>query len=403
MSYNKYINARLLKDSLKMINPVVITLIGAIILTTAVTYTYYPPGSTSQPQQINYVSAPSNPGSNPVGSTGAALANALIFVFIILIGGSIFVLFIKYGLGRLMDSILALTFAAGAFTFSIVILPALLNYTIIPILNFVLPYLPTSVANSIVNYLNNVNNFENIIYLLGAIIGLIYILGLTVFKNQYLHNTLMIFFGMGMGCVFGIFFESISLIAVLTALALYDIYAVFRGPLKNMFDRLDMKAERVDINMAVGSSETFPELQNSTNSTSGMFETPLESTYPVDNNQITKVRVPRNVKNPQVSNGFTLPVYATPYITIGLGDFAFFSVLISKATYFALKGNFLNLAPVAYGSVNWILILLPFIGLIVGCYATFVLLQTYDMLPALPLPIACGLLGLFLAFLLQLL
>jgi hypothetical protein len=118
-------------------------------------------------------------------------------------------------------------------------------------------------------------------------------------------------------------------------------------------------------------------------------------------NDSVSVKIPRKVKNPQVSNGFTLPVYATPYITIGLGDFVFFSVLIAKGTYLALKGDFLTLPIVAVGSFYWSLILLPFIGLIFGSYLTFVLLQKYEILPALPLPIFCGLVGLFIGLLLQ--
>ena len=114
------------------------------------------------------------------------------------------------------------------------------------------------------------------------------------------------------------------------------------------------------------------------------------------------VKTPRNVKNPQISRGFTLPVYATPYITIGLGDFTFFSILIAKVTFLAIKGNFLSLPATTYGVIYWSLILLPFLGILAGCYLTFVLLQKHDILPALPLPISGGLIGLFVALLLQL-
>ena len=85
--------------------------------------------------------------------------------------------------------------------------------------------------------------------------------------------------------------------------------------------------------------------------------------------------------------------YTTPYISIGLGDFVFFSVLISKATYFALRGGDLFLAVIQGGLVYWGLIVFPLLGVIFGCYVTFYLLQKYEILPALPFPIFFGLLG----------
>ena len=398
MSFNKYINLQLLKDSLKMINPVVVTLLGAIIFTTLFTYLWFPPGSTNTPQQINVVPAPNNPASNPAASASAAIANALIFVSITLVGGLIFVFFIKYGLGKLMEFLLALVFGISGFSFSYMVLPPIINITIVPLLNWLIPYLPNSIGDFI-----SINFWDLLFPLFCALIGILYFTGLTFLKNQNLHNGLMIYFGMSIGCVFGVLFEPVSLIFVLTALALYDIYAVFRGPLKNMFDRLDMKADWVESDNTTNinnlSDESQKTVMNASNSSAEAEIMGTDTTF----QKTTKVRVPRQVKNPQVSNGFTLPVYATPYITIGLGDFAFFSILISKATYFAIKGDFLFLPAISYGQVDWLMIILPFIGLLVGCYATFVLLQKYEILPALPLPISCGLIGLFLAFLLQLL
>ena len=96
MSLNTYFNKRLFKDSLKMINPVVLTLILVITLTAVVTVVYYPQGESVTPdQQVNIIPTP-DPGTNPTGATGAGIANALIFVVLTLIGGLIFILFIVY-------------------------------------------------------------------------------------------------------------------------------------------------------------------------------------------------------------------------------------------------------------------------------------------------------------------
>lgn len=393
MSKNAFFNKGIAKESLKMINPVTVTLIGAIIFTLAVTSFYFPQGDPTKPEQINIIKVPENPQDDPAGATGAALANALIFVLITLIGGLIFIFFIKYGLGKLMEFLLAGIFGISTLSFAILIIPALLA----PIFNyftFLIPLLLGTTDNDISN------NFYTLVLLISLIVALINVLGFIFIKNHYFHNTLMIIFGMSMGCIFGVFFESISLIVVLLALSLYDIYAVFRGPLKNMFERLDVGSERSKIDVEAESEpkkleqSIYEPFNNSSNSNFNERKSSHQ-------NDSVSVKIPRKVKNPQVSNGFTLPVYATPYITIGLGDFVFFSVLIAKGTYLALKGDFLTLPIVAVGSFYWSLILLPFIGLIFGSYLTFVLLQKYEILPALPLPIFCGLVGLFIGLLLQ--
>lgn len=377
MSSRNYFSISLLKDSTKMINPVIVTLIGAIILSTALTFFYTSP--------LPITPFP-NPGgnSNPTGAATAVVLNALYFVVIIAIGGVLFVFLIKYGLGKLMDYLLVGVFAVSAFSFAIIILPALL----VPVFNssqFLLSLL------SLFGPDNSVN-FYNFIIILSIVIAILTAMGLLFVKNYYVHNTFMIIFGMSMGSIFGVFFDSLSLFGVLIALALYDIYAVFRGPLKSMFNELDLKSDR-EPRFSTDQPIRTDEINN-TNQT-------FEDQQIADQGQTTTLRIPQKVKNPQMSNGMTLPVYATPYITIGLGDFAFFSVLIAKATYLAFKGDFLILPAATLGTVYWLLIVFTFIGILIGAYLTFVLLQKYEILPALPLPIALGIVGFAVALLLQ--
>ena len=234
MDLQAYFNLRLIKESLKMINPVTLTLFLAIIVTGTVTMVYFPPGLTVQPdQQINPIKS-ANPTTNPTEATGAGIANALIFVVLTLIGGVAFIFFIKYGLDKLMNYILAFTFFIAAIAFSDVLLPALF-YPIFVIFNISINYLDPNGA---------------FILSISLALGIINLIGFTIIKNQYLHNTLMIMFGIMMGTFFGFLFDSFSLLFVLVALALFDIYAVFRGPLKTMFDKLDMKSERDVLNQS---------------------------------------------------------------------------------------------------------------------------------------------------------
>lgn len=74
-----------------------------------------------------------------------------------------------------------------------------------------------------------------------------------------------------------------------------------------------------------------------------------------------------------------LPVYSTRLINIGLGDFAFFSMLISAAVVIGYKLS----TPVP--------LLTTLFGLFVGAYYTFRLLKKERALPGLPLPIFGGL------------
>ena len=355
MDLQAYFNLRLIKESLKMINPVTLTLFLAIIVTGTVTMVYFPPGLTVQPdQQINPIKS-ANPTTNPTEATGAGIANALIFVVLTLIGGVAFIFFIKYGLDKLMNYILAFTFFIAAIAFSDVLLPALF-YPIFVIFNISINYLDPNGA---------------FILSISLALGIINLIGFTIIKNQYLHNTLMIMFGIMMGTFFGIFFDSFSLLFVLVALALYDIYAVFRGPLKTMFDKLDMNSERDELNQSSDpvESATYQNFQT------GIEEETLPTTvnqntvktYSSAPQQETLEKAPSKVKNPQIRRGITLPVYATPYITIGLGDFAFFSILIAKATFLAIKGNFLLLPAIdSNGVIYWSLIVFPFVGNLIG-------------------------------------
>ena len=226
-----FFSLKTLKLSLKMINPVFLTLIGAIIVSTAITIYYFPPGTDVKPEPINPVQG-ENP-NDPVATAGISLANALIYVSIVLVGGVVFVLLLKYGLSRILEIFLGLTMGFSSFLFTVLILPAILA----PIFNtftFLIPLLGNTQEEVS-------NNFLFLVFLIALLLAIVYVFGLIFerFKNQYLHNTLMILFGVSMGAIFGIFFETVSLIVVLIALSLYDIYAVFRGPLKSMFDNFN--------------------------------------------------------------------------------------------------------------------------------------------------------------------
>lgn len=377
------------RSSLKMLVPIFITILGAAVLTLAVTYTWAPPGQPD-PAPINPITEPENPSEDPAGTAGAALGNALLYVSIALVGGVFFVLLLKWGKGRLLEVLFSGVMGLSAFFFGLIIIPALI-IQFVNLLPFLIPLLGA----------NNDQVVERIFYLafiLALALGVVNVaaLGLQRLKNPHLHNGLMIMFGMSMGVIFGTFFEAISLVVVLVGLSLYDIYAVFYGPLKHMFALEERSSDFVD------SEEDEVTEEDDV----GSWNDESSSTGPVDQTQQSRERsdterYPKQTETKQTALGsVSLPIYTTPFISIGLGDFVFFSVLVSKSVYLAIKGGFLWL-PVRTSGVYFGLLLLPFLGVLVGTYLTYRLLEKREVLPALPIPIFCGLLGFFLALVLQ--
>ena len=132
-----------------------------------------------------------------------------------------------------------------------------------------------------------------------------------------------------------------SVIILLIALSIYDIYAVFRGPLKGIIDHSRQTAEEYEKNMKFNNEE-------------------------------------EGVVYEKVPLLPALPVYSTPLINIGLGDFAFFSMLAS--TVVVISSELTNPLP----------LVMTLLGLFLGTVLTFKFLENERALPGLPLPIFGG-------------
>jgi hypothetical protein len=178
-----------------------------------------------------------------------------------------------------------------------------------------------------------------IVIILLAILGTVSF-GIQSFKRIWIRNTMMIFFGPMIGSFLAIHFGLLSVFLILIGLSLYDVYAVFRGPLKGIIDESRESAKEVADQLANQELE--------------MSEVELVPLMP------------------------SLPVYSTPLINIGLGDFAFFSMFVSVALVISIE----LLTPLP--------VLLSTLGLLGGAYITFNFLQEDRALPGLPLPIFSG-------------
>ena len=376
---------------MKMILPIFVTIIGALILSAILTYTYFNPALGNIPEPINPISEPTN---DPVGIAGAALGNALIYVGIALVGGLIFVLLLRQGLHRILEIVFASIMGLSAFLFGSLIVPALLYQLIVtfPAFN------PVFTALQI-----RLETYGILAGLVFAIINFA-VLGLQRFKTEKLHNALMILFGMSMGSIFGIWFDHISLIVVLIALGLYDIYAVFYGPLKQMFQTLgednSNKNQRLEIDQEIDSNLRSVHQAEQTSSVDANGRKRSSSSLDTQEINVRNPNQTQYVLEPQFGD-ITLPIYTTPFISIGLGDFVFFSVLVAKAVFLAITGGFLFLAPTEGLKIYYLMLILPIIGILIGTYITFRLLEKQEILPALPIPLMLGLVGFFLAVILQ--
>ena len=348
---SKHLDFSNFRDSLKFLIPIVITIALAAFFTITVKITFFP-GNTTPDQNITPIPQPSNPGSDPLGTAISATANALFYVFIILIGGFLLVYLIRSGRIRIIEVLFASMMGISIFLFSDFVFQAVL-YQIFNLIFTQFPYLATSTNINIVNILLN-DGMLYFTFILGAITFLT--LAFEKFRSQNAHNIIMILFGSLMGTVFGVFFPVETLFFVLLALALYDIYAVFFGPIKKMFESKEFSNKNTNFPYDTTNENNFstktgttavddplkketiylnPNTRNRTTPPTEQKDAFALNNTSTNNSGTTTVPARRSmrIEPAQVS----LPVYMTPDINIGLGDFVFFSVLIAKAFYEGLR------------------------------------------------------------------
>jgi hypothetical protein len=354
-----------------------LTILLTAILTVIVKGVYYP-NPDDIPQNIAPYNGTTDLINDPIGTTATGLGNALIYIFIALIGGFILVFLIRAGKIKVLELLFASMMAFATFVFGSFIFPAVL-YSFFVFFPITVELITVRLAEILI--------FEGM-FVFSLILGVIsfLVLGITRFRSQKAHNTFMILFGAMMGVVFGIFFPTTILFFVLLGLAIYDIYAVFWGPIKQMFNTPHMDNESNDDyqheNDIYTNSETLDQ-ESLNGNKQQLSEKPRPNTILVMNSEPSKDSererdIPKNLP-------ISLPVYFTPEISIGLGDFVFFSVLVAKAFFDGLNSN------------NYWLFILPFLGILVGAFITFRLLEKREILPALPIPIFVGTFGFILA------
>lgn len=222
-------------------------------------------------------------------TTGGITLNASIFVILMAVMGTIMYLFIKYGLKRIVRYLI--DFAVFALVFFLLMWYGTL-YT---------DHLPAILA-------------EGFAWPMISLVASI-ALGLTLHKSKGIgHFAAIIIIGGLTGTFLGVSIPTLTAIALLIALAAYDLFAVYKGPIGKM-------AQSTDIEEFKGAVFTYGDL------------------------------------------------------TVGMGDMVFYAMLASNAM--------MNFGPLPFIAAS--------IGLIVGAYLGFKMLEGRDMFPGLPFAIILGL------------
>lgn len=329
------------------IQPIVFVILIAIVLS-LFTLQYYARIQEENPDYNppDMSPIPENP-EDPGGIAYGATLNMLLYVSLAFIGGLVVLVIIKKGLIRFLVYFFAAMMGFSWFIFGL-FYGIIVLFTILDLLDLSWAIIPSLIQEWIVFFLDwsvtigaqPVFVLEILLYLFAIALALLGTIsfGIQSFDKIWLRNLMMIFFGAMIGSMLAIHLGLLTTFLILVGLSLYDIYAVFRGPLKGIIDHGRETAEEFEKNMD-------------------------------SQNEVEYEKVPLLP---------ALPVYSTPLINIGLGDFAFFSMLISTAVVIGYELN----TPIP--------LITALIGLFVGAYYTFKLLKKERALPGLPLPIFGG-------------
>lgn len=223
-------------------------------------------------------------------TTSGITLNAGIFVVLMAATGTIMYLFIKFGLKRLVRY--------------------LINLALLALLFFLFTWYGSLYETNLPPFLSSTSFGWLIVSLLGAVL-----LGLLIYKAKgALHLVGIVLIGGLTGTFLGVSIPTLTAVALLLALAGYDLFAVYKGPIGKIAQSTDLEE-------------------------------------------------------------FTGAVFTYGDLTVGMGDMVFYSMLASN--------SMMNFGPLPF--------LAAAVGLLIGAYLGFKMLEGRDMFPGLPFAIILGL------------
>ena len=223
-------------------------------------------------------------------TTGGITLNASIFVVLMAVTGTVMYLFIKYGLKRIVRY--------------------LINFAVFALVFFLFMWYGGLYTEQFPSFLAS----ENLVWPMTSLAASI-ALGLTLHKSKgTAHFAAIILIGGMTGTFLGVSIPTLTAAALLLALAGYDLFAVYKGPIGKMAQSTDLEE-------------------------------------------------------------FTGAVFTYGDLTVGMGDMVFYAMLASN--------SMMNFGAVPFLAAS--------VGLVVGAFLGFKMLEGRDMFPGLPFAIILGL------------
>jgi len=173
------------------------------------------------------------PFSEQEGGLGAAGLNALVYVIAALLGASLLVILLKRGYGKILNAFMFFGMTLGG-----ILLTGYFGLAVLVILNSL--------------------NLFFILVVVSVLFGVsaAYVLIKRTISNPYLQNTIILGYGGGLGAFLGIAMPTWSTILLLIGLSIYDIFAVTRGPIKQIIEISEEKEKEIQLPaMTYSSSE----------------------------------------------------------------------------------------------------------------------------------------------------
>ena len=223
----------------------------------------------------------------PGDTTSSSFGNALYFVLIVAVGATILYLLLKFKSRKLITFLTVFALTAASLLLSVFYLSVL--FASVP--NALIPLIVLSIVVTVI--------VDVAIFRLGSRI----------------RNAVVVCLGGALGVFFGASIPLLSSLLILCFLAVYDVFAVYKGPVG--------KIAHSGLDQLKGLSYSFKDIQ------------------------------------------------------MGLGDLVFYSMLSGIMLF--------NFGVVSY--------LVSFVGILVGVFLTFVMLEKKGIFPGLPIPVFLGLAG----------
>ena len=229
-------------------------------------------------------------------TTSGITLNAGIFVVLMAATGTIMYLFIKFGLKRLVRY--------------------MINLALLALLFFLFTWYGSLYANYLPSFVTSTSWGWLLVSLLGVVA-----LGLLIYKAKgALHLVGIVLIGGLTGTFLGVSIPTLTAVVLLLALAGYDLFAVYKGPIGKMAESTNLEE-------------------------------------------------------------FTGAVFTYGDLTVGMGDMVFYSMLASN--------SMMNFGPIPFLGAA--------VGLVIGAYLGFKMLEGRDMFPGLPFAIVLGLVFMYVA------